>query len=116
MDIESIRTICTGLPSVTEDIKWGDDLCFMVGEKMFCVAVLNTPLKVSLKVKDEEFDEMVNLHGIIPAPYAARHKWILVEEVNIFNKKQWEHYIAQSYYLVKAKLSKKVLAKLGAKS
>ena len=54
MDIETIRNICKSLPSVTEDIKWGDDLCFMIGGKMFCVAVLNTPFKVSFKVSDEE--------------------------------------------------------------
>src|SRR5476651_1241701 len=103
MDIETIRDICKNLPSVTEDIKWGADLCFMIGEKMFCVAGLDTPLKVSLKVMDEEFEELANMSGIIPAPYAARYKWILIEEVNIYNKKQWEHYITQSYNMVKAK-------------
>lgn len=107
MDIESIRNICNALPSVTEGIKWGNDLCFMVGEKMFCVAMLNAPLKVSLKVTDEEFDELSNRHGIIPAPYVARYKWILVEDMNVFNPKQWEEYILQSYNLVKAKLPKK---------
>ena len=112
MDIEAIRNICKEFPSVTEGIKWGNDLCFMVGEKMFCVILLNIPLKVSFKVTDEEFDEISNSQGIIPAPYAARHKWILIEDVNIFNKKKWEHYITQSYNLVKAKLSKKKLAQL----
>ncbi len=112
MNIDTVRDICKGLPSVTEGIKWGNDLCFMVGEKMFCVVLLDTPIKVSLKVKDEEFDEILNLEGIIPAPYAARHKWILVESTVVFNKKKWEHYIIQSYNLVKAKLSKKKLTQL----
>ena len=93
MNIEIVRNICKGLPSVTEGIKWGNDLCFMVGEKMFCVVLLDTPIKVSLKVKDDEFDEIVNTEGIIPAPYAARHKWILVENTAVFSKKKWEHYI-----------------------
>lgn len=84
----------------------------MVGEKMFCVILLNVPLKVSLKVTDEEFDEISNLQGIITAPYAARHKWILAENVTIFNKKNWEHHINQLYNLVKAKLSNKKLAQL----
>jgi predicted DNA-binding protein (MmcQ/YjbR family) len=68
MDIEALRNICKKLPSVTEGIKWGNDLCFMVGEKMFCVVLLNTPLKVSFKVSDEEFDEIVNTPGIIRCP------------------------------------------------
>jgi predicted DNA-binding protein (MmcQ/YjbR family) len=95
MNIETIRNICKKLPSLTEGIKWGNDLCFMVGEKMFCVILLNTPVKVSFKVADEEFDEMTNLEGIVPAPYAARHKWILIENVNVLSKIKWEHYINQ---------------------
>lgn len=112
MNIEAIRNICTELPSVTEGIKWDNDLCFMIGEKMFCVILLNTPFKVSFKVTDEEFEEITNTPGIIPSPYAARYKWILVEDVNIFNKKKWALYITQSYNLVRVKLSKKKLSQL----
>ena len=35
MDIEDIRIMCTSLPGVTEDIKWGNDLVFSVGGKCF---------------------------------------------------------------------------------
>jgi len=115
MDIETIRNICKRLPFATEGIKWENDLCFMIAEKMFCVCVLDGPLKVSFKVKDEEFDEICNLPGIIPAPYSARHKWVLVEKPSAFTNKQWEHYIIQSYNLVKAKISKKKLEQLGNK-
>ena len=113
MDIDAIRNICKALPSVTEGIKWRNDLCFMVGGKMFCVICLNTPCSVSFKVTDEEFDEISTSHGIIPAPYAARYKWISVEDVNRFSKKQWNDFITQSYNLVKAKLSRKKIAQLG---
>jgi predicted DNA-binding protein (MmcQ/YjbR family) len=113
MDIEGIRNFCNTLPFVTEDVKWGNDLCFMVAEKMFCVASLSTPLKVSFKVADEEFDELSNKPGIIPAPYVARYKWVLVENISMLSKKQWEHYLTQSYNLVKAKLPRKVLKELG---
>lgn len=112
MTLDAVRAICQSLPHVTEDIKWGNDLCFLIGEKMFCVAMLSTPFKVSLKVLDDEFEELICLKGIIPAPYAARHKWILVEEVSVFNQKKWEHFITQSYNLVKVKLPKKKLKEL----
>src|SRR5258707_14795607 len=115
MDIESIRAICKDLPGVTEGIKWGNDLCFMVADKMFCVAGLEAPLKVSLKVQDEEFDELSNLPGIIPAPYVAKHKWVLIEDGKVFTKKKWEHYIRQSYELVVARLTRKVQAQLADK-
>ena len=38
--VDTLREICLALPGVTEDIKWGADLAFSVGGKMFCV--LNT--------------------------------------------------------------------------
>jgi predicted DNA-binding protein (MmcQ/YjbR family) len=79
---------------------------------MFCVVVFGTPLKVSLKVTDEEYVELSERPGIIPAPYVARHKWILVEEVHVFNRKSWENYISQSYKLVTSKVPKKLLAQL----
>ena len=59
MDIEKLRNLCRALPAVTEDVKWGHDLCFSVAGKMFCVAALEGPLTVSFKVRDEEFDERV---------------------------------------------------------
>jgi predicted DNA-binding protein (MmcQ/YjbR family) len=115
MNIDSIRTICKKLPGVTEGIKWGDDLCFMVAEKMFCVAMLSGDLQVSVKVPAEEFDELCGMPGIIPAPYAARNKWILVETPNKFSEKQWEHYITQSYGLVASQLTKKKQREIGLK-
>ena len=98
---------------MTEDIKWGHDLCFSVANKMFCVASLEGPLSISFKVKDDEFDELSSSAGIRPAPYVARYKWVLVEELGSLNRKEWEHYIKQSYDLVRAKLPKKVARQHG---
>lgn len=113
MDVEELRKICTALPKVTEDIKWGNDLCFCIAGKMFCVAGLSSPMQISLKVKDDEFDELSVSPNIIPAPYVARYKWILITDVNRFSKKEWKHYITQSYELVRDKLPKKILKDLG---
>jgi predicted DNA-binding protein (MmcQ/YjbR family) len=113
MNIEQLRKFCLSLPGATEDIKWGHDLCFCVGEKMFCVTGLTGPMKVSLKVNEDEFDELSGSSGIIPAPYMARNKWVLVEDPARFNKKEWEHYIRQSYQLVSSKLPKKIQKEIG---
>lgn len=108
MDVDSIRSICKKLPGVTEGIKWGADLCFMVGEKMFCVTHVEGPFSASFKVQDEEFGEMTSRPGIIPAPYVARYKWVFVEDPKALKKNEWEHYVRQSYDLVRAGLPKKV--------
>ena len=108
MDIEHLREFCLSLPHVEEDVKWGNDLCFLVGKKMFCVTGLSGSFGVSLKVKNEEFDELTTLSDIIPAPYLARYKWVFVKNADCFSRDEWEHYIRQSYTLVKSKLPKKM--------
>lgn len=113
MNIEDLRKLCLSLPHVTEDIKWGHDLCFCIGQKMFCVTGMEGPLKVSLKVRDEEFHDMSSRPHIVPAPYVARYKWVLVEEPHALNSKEWVHFVNQSYALVKAGLPKKVAESLG---
>src|SRR6478735_9408290 len=98
MDTEQLRAFCLALPGVTEDIKWGNDLCFLINEKMFCVTGLNSsPLMISLKVTDDEFDELTAKNGVIPAPYVARYQWILIQDTNVVSPKQLETLIRQSY-------------------
>jgi len=113
MNIDFLRKYCLSLPAVTEDIKWGNDLVFSIGDKMFCVGSLETPFKCSFKVKDEEFEELSNRDGFMPAPYMARAKWVLVTDPSKLNKKQWEQSIKQSYELVSKKLTKKLKTQLG---
>ena len=114
MNIEALRELCLGLPGVTEDFKWGADLCFLVGEKMFCVTSIELPHSVSFKVTDEEFEEMVTRPGIIPAPYMARNKWVNVQEWRRLTYPEWNNYVKQSYSLVKAKLQKKLQKEIDA--
>ena len=113
MNIEDLRKLCSLLPAVTEDIKWGNDLAFSIGDKMFCVASLAPPFTCSFKVKDEEFEELSSQNGFIPAPYIAKAKWVLVTDPSKLNKREWEKYIKQSYELVKMKLTKKLRQELG---
>jgi predicted DNA-binding protein (MmcQ/YjbR family) len=113
MNIEELQQLCKTLPHVTEDIKWGNDLCFCIGAKMFCVIGLNqAPTSASFKVQDEEFEEMSTRKGFIPAPYVARYKWVLAEDITILSAKEWQHYVTQSYHLVAAKLPPKVKKEL----
>ena len=114
MDIEQLRAICNKLPHVTEDIKWGNDLCFCIGAKMFCVTRLaDQPTSASFKVTDNDFDEIIDREGFAPAPYLARHKWVLADDLNRMTANEWERYIAQSYNLVSSKLPAKIKKELG---
>jgi len=112
MNLESLRRLCLSFPGVKEDIKWENDLCFLVGEKMFCVTGLEQPSPVSLKVNPEEFDEMVARDGIIPAPYLARASWVAIQKPSALSQKEWKHYVEQSYALIKSKLPAGIRKKL----
>jgi predicted DNA-binding protein (MmcQ/YjbR family) len=107
MNIEELRELCLSFPLVTEDIKWENNLVFSVGGKMFCLADLEPPLRVSFKVPQEEFPELTATNDIIQAPYFARMMWISVLEESRFSRQEWEKYLRQSYELVRSKLPKK---------
>lgn len=114
MNIEDLQRICRAMPGVTEDVKWGHDLVFSIGGKMFCVAGLDqSPTTASFKVTDEEFDEMSNRPGFKPAPYVAKYKWVFIDDINKMKKQEWKQYLRQSYELVKEKLSPKLKKQLG---
>ena len=109
MTIAEVREICLSFPAVTEDIKWGDHLCFNIGGKMFLVtAPDNVPVSASFKTSDEDFAALPNRAGFIPAPYMAHNKWIYVDDINRFSKKQWETYLRKSYDIIVSKLSLKL--------
>jgi len=113
MNIEELRKICHSLKHTTEDIKWGHDLVFSIGGKMYCVtSVDESPTSVSFKVTPEEFDELSVKDGFKPAPYVAKHKWVLIDDVSRMNKGDWEKYLRQSYQLVKDKLPVKIRKQL----
>lgn len=97
------------LPHVTEDVKWGNDLCFCVGEKMFCVTGLDQANgQVSFKCTPEKFAELVEREGIIPAPYVARYHWVAVQNGDALADAELKELIKKSYAMVFDKLPAKV--------
>ena len=116
MNLESLRKYCKQLPHVTEDVKWGNDLCFLIGGKMFVVTCLDAtnPIKVSFKCTPETFAELLELDGIIPAPYMARNHWVSLERWDALRDAELKELVGTAYQLVKGKLPKKVQAGLEA--
>jgi len=107
MTVDTLRTICRTLPEVTEDIKWGHDLCFCVAGKMFTVVDLERPHSVAFKCTPESFGELVERSGIIPAPYMARNMWVQEQELgDVLDRRELESLVRVSYELVVATLPK----------
>jgi predicted DNA-binding protein (MmcQ/YjbR family) len=117
MDIDRLRKLCLSLPGTTEQIQWQDDLLFKVGGKVFAITPLEPArLWLCIKADPEEFADLTERPGIIPAPYLARAKWIAVESKVALSPPEVERLIRKSYELVSAKLPRKVREKLAAKS
>jgi predicted DNA-binding protein (MmcQ/YjbR family) len=114
MSIEGLQEICDQLPNVTQSIKLFNHLCFEVGGKGFLYTYPESvPTPAAFKVPDEEFEEIIAREGIRPHPYVARYKWVEVTDINVLNRKEWEHYIKQSYDLIASKLPKKTRKAIG---
>ena len=112
-DIDSIRKFCLSFPDTTENMQWGETLCFKVRGKMFAVVDLAkgklTP--ICLKCSPDKFQELLEVEGIVPAPYVGRYKWVLVSPSNLLPMKELQNLIRLSYGLVDAKAPRKKLAR-----
>lgn len=114
MNLEKIREYCLSLPHVTEEVLWQKDLVFKIGGKMFAVIGLDAgpSSQFSFKCTPEEFAELTEREGIIPAPYAARYHWVAVQNPGALGQAEIKRLIKDSYEMVKAKLPKKVIKQL----
>jgi predicted DNA-binding protein (MmcQ/YjbR family) len=116
MNIDQLRKICLGFPGVKEQIQWEDDLLFKVGGKMFAVTPLEPArLWLSLKADPEEFADLTERPGIIPAPYLARAKWIAVETADTLPAAEVAALLRKSYELVLEKLPRAARESLSSK-
>ena len=113
MNIEWVRDFCLSLPHTTEHLQWEIDLVFKVGGKMFAVVPTEPGhLWMSLKCGDEEFAELIERPGIIPAPYLARAKWVALESEDALPREEVQRLLRAAHALVFAKLPKKIREKL----
>jgi predicted DNA-binding protein (MmcQ/YjbR family) len=109
MNIDELRKFCLSFPGATEDVKWGNDLTFLVGNKMFAVTGLEAAqTAVSFKCTPEKFAELVERDGIIPAHYVARYHWVTVENMGALKPDELKNLIENSYRMVREKLPKKL--------
>ena len=108
MNIEQLRKFCLSFPGATEDIKWGADLCFSVGAKMFCVTGADSVSGMSFKCTPEKFNELIERKGIEPAAYVGRYKWVHISDLDAVTPKELKDLISESYRLVFDKLPPKI--------
>ena len=142
MDAERLRAFLLTLPHVAETMQWGANLVFWVGDKavggkMFALLNLDEPPHpesaagrkpgspagfarwgrkpnplLSYAAGPVRFAELLELDGLIPAPYFARAHWVAALRWDVFSAADWQRELRAAHALTLAKLPKKVLATL----
>lgn len=108
MKAAKLRKICNALPGATEQIQWGKDRVFKVGDKMFACSGTEPDSRYSFKVDDDRFLELTDCAGITPAPYLARARWVQIDpDVCPLADAEIQRLVQRSHELVFAKLTKK---------
>jgi len=109
VDVDWVRNLCLSFPHATEEVTWGADLTFRVHAKIFAVTVLEpAPVWLSFKCAAENFAELTERQGIIPAPYMARNMWVALQTREALTREKLTGLLRESYDLVFAKLPRKV--------
>jgi predicted DNA-binding protein (MmcQ/YjbR family) len=112
VNLDWIRKCCLSFPHVTEQVQW-EALVFKVGGKIIAIAPLEPSNAVlSFKAAPDDFADLTERPGIIPAPYLARAQWIALESEDALPAAEVKKLLRKSYDLVFAKLPRKTQQQL----
>ena len=115
MDVERARAFLLKLPHVVETVQWGNNLVFWVGDKavggkMFVLIDLDGgKAAVSYAAGAERYGELMEIDGMLPAPYFARIFWAAAEDWRVHRDLDWERELAAAHEITLRKLAPKVL-------
>ena len=111
MDAERIRAYLLTLPHAVETMQWGANLVFWAGDKaiggkMFALINLDGDGRavISYAAWPERYSELLEIEGIVPAPYMARIYWVAVERWDVFRKIEWERELHAAHAITFNKL------------
>ena len=119
MDAERIRAFLLTLPHAVETRQWGNNLVFWVGDKaiggkMFALINLDDPgprlarSDLMFATNPERFHELLEIEGIIPAPYLARAHWVALEHWRVLSRTELEDLLREANAVVLSKLPLRV--------
>jgi predicted DNA-binding protein (MmcQ/YjbR family) len=104
MNFDALRALCLSLSDATENLQWEDELCFKVRGKIFAMVSLSSvPQRLVFKSDPEEFAELLENEGVVPAPYVGRYKWVMLESLGALPNTEIDRCIKKSYAMVAAK-------------
>jgi predicted DNA-binding protein (MmcQ/YjbR family) len=118
MDAERTRAFLSTLPHVVESTsdttRWGDKIVFRVGDQaaggtMFSQIHFEKDRRaiLSFAADPERFHELIEIDGVIPAPYRARLHWVALMRWNAISDSELKELLRGARDLTFAKLPKR---------
>jgi predicted DNA-binding protein (MmcQ/YjbR family) len=114
MDVERLREFLLKLPHVEETVQWGETLVFWTGDKaiggkMFALIHLDDAGTgvVWFHCGAERYQELLEIEGIIPAPYMAKAHWVTIERWDVLRQREFEDELRKAHTLIYEKLPKR---------
>jgi len=66
LTVEIVRLICLTFAGATEDIAWGNERVFSLGDKMFAAIDIDPRHGLAFKCSPESFSELIERERIVP--------------------------------------------------
>jgi len=112
MNVDCVRGYCLSFPQASENLQWGETVCFKVDGKIFAMLSLDSvPPSLCFKCSPDNFAELCEQEGIKPAPYVGRYKWVLLQRLDVLSDEELKDLIRQSYKMVLEKSKTKAKTK-----
>lgn len=105
MTPDEIKAHCLALPDAAYSLKWGDDHCYTIAEKMFCAHGPDGN-GLSFKCSPDAFQMLVESGVGAPAKYLARAKWVTVK-ADAIPDEELKARLTHAYGIVRSSLPKK---------
>src|SRR5689334_17754316 len=102
---------CLGLKGATISEQWEAHVAKIGGKVFAMIGLDGTP--TVFKVTEMSFDGLTEIEGIGQAAYFAKRAWVAVDKGADISDADLKAYIARSYEMIAAKLTRKLKAELG---
>lgn len=112
MTRDELHAAALALPGATMTVQWGDDHIYKVGGKIFA-GCDGGYANLSFKATDIAFEALTETGRARPAPYMARAKWVMFDDLAALDPAEVRDWLKTSHALVAAKLTKAVKKELG---
>ena len=118
MDLDDFNDFCGSLTATTHVIQWGDAHVWKVGGKVFAIGGWDeddTMTGITFKTTRDEYEFLVKMPGLRPAPYLAARGFTWVQQYSApgLEEDDLREQIQESHHIVGSALSKKKQRELG---